>query len=90
MTDLTPEDIADRQAERRLDAGLIFALLFLLAAEMGVLGFVQIPQQNQTLFAAGMTLINTVISGYAGYRWGSSASSQSKDKVIASKIGDGK
>jgi hypothetical protein len=56
---------------------------------MGILAFVQIPQQNQTLFAAGMTLLSSVITGYAGYRWGSSASARTKDKVIAAQLPTG-
>ena len=68
----------------RLDALVIMALLSLLGFALWALVFVNIPEKNETLFAA---VVGTVLGGglgaYIQYRWGSSKGSQAKDATIA-------
>ncbi len=81
----TPDPI-----DQRLDAAIIFALIFVMVAALGILAFVNIPAQNQTLFTTVVTGIVGFIGIYVGFRWGTSKSSAAKDATIASVVkGDG-
>lgn len=88
MATLEPDD--NTRGDRMLDAAVIIGLLFILASAIYILAFVNIPEKNETLFAA---LLGTVVGGgvmaYINNRWGSSKGSAEKDKTIAAIAKDG-
>lgn len=68
----------------RLDTVVILAVLFLISSAMFILAFVNIPDKNQTLFAALVGgVIGASLSTYVSYRWGSSKGSSVKDDTIS-------
>lgn len=75
--------------ESRLDAGIVLAFIFLIAAVLFILAFVTIPKENEVLFGAlASGVLGSSITAYVNYRWGSSASSKSKDATIATMAQD--
>lgn len=74
----------DAPSESRLDVAVILALLFALISALFILAFVNIPDKNQTVFAAIVgTVAGAGVMAYVNNRWGSSKSSAVKDATIA-------
>lgn len=60
-------------------------LMALLAAVLGLLAFVKIPDDNVQLFTAlASGVLGSGAGTFIGFKWGSSKSSQAKDATIAS------
>lgn len=76
--------MSDTSGDRTLDAAVILGLLFILGSAIFILAFVQIPDKNETLFAALMgTVVGAGLGAYVNNRWGSSKGSAEKDQTIA-------
>lgn len=71
----------------QLDAAVIIILLFTLVGVLIALVFIPIPKDNVELFSAlASGVIGSGVSGYLGYRFGSSRASQAQQAVIASQL----
>ena len=69
--------------DNRLDALVIVGLLFMVGSALFVLAFVNIPDKNQSLFAAIVGgVIGSGLTAYVQNRWGSSKGSAAKDATI--------
>lgn len=71
-------------SDLKLDTAVILALIFLMGSALFILAFVNIPDKNQTLFAALVGgVIGSGMTAYINYRWGSSKGSAAKDAMMA-------
>ena len=69
--------------DNRLDALVIVGLLFMVGSALFVLAFVNIPDKNQSLFAAIVGgVIGSGLTAYVQNPWGSSKGSAAKDATI--------
>lgn len=56
-----------------LDAALVLASTALLGGVVVILAFVHVPQENLPILASiASGIFGSVLSGYAGFRWGAS------------------
>lgn len=93
MTDTPPITPAPKPTPDRvtaiLDVIVVAGLLLLIGGILVALAFVNIPEKNETLFAAlGGGVIGSGLTAYINYRWGSSRSSATKDSTIAAMASD--
>ena len=62
-----------------LDAMVVMTCLLILAGVVALLAFVPVPQANLPILASlASGIFGAVISGYIGYRWGATATSNKK------------
>lgn len=75
------------ESSDQLDAAVIIILLFTLVGVLIALVFIPIPKDNVELFSAlASGVIGSGVSGYLGYRFGSSRGAAAKDAVIAAQL----
>lgn len=68
----------------KLDAAVILLLMVMLGGVLAVLAFVNIPDKNETLFAAiAGGVVGASFTAYIQWRWGSSKGSAMKDQALA-------
>lgn len=60
-----------------LDAALVMTCLLILAGVVAILAFVKVPQENLPILAGlASGIFGSVITGYIGFRWGSSVAAK--------------
>jgi hypothetical protein len=74
MADSPP--IAPGVENSRLDACLVLAALGISAAAMGLLAFIPINDKQLPIFAGALVTVLTILTTYAGFRWGSSVTAK--------------
>jgi hypothetical protein len=92
MTDTPdPASAKPRDLTGHLDFIVVVGLLLLITGILAALAFVNIPEKNETLFAAlGGGVIGSGLTAYINWRWGASSGSAAKDATISNLAkGDG-